>query len=105
MHIFAGLNILLGLFGFCWLLIRTTNRQHEYPREVMLLLMLILGFFFVLLVTSAEMFFRHYNSSATPAITAVKTFAIYVLIKNRETLFRTGTRAPNGNCDRPDKDI
>lgn len=109
MHTFAGLNILLGLFGFGWLLIRTTNRQHEYPREVILLLLLVLGFFFTLLVVSIEMWTRDINTYGAPAITAVKVFAIYVLLKNRQTLFRTGTRTPDGvgpdDCYHPNEDI
>lgn len=106
MHTFAGLNILLGMFGFGWLLIRTTNRQHEYPIEVLMLLLVWMGFFFALLITSIDMWTRNFNSYSAPAITAVKTLAIYVLLKHRKTLFRTGTRHPGcGDDDFPDRDI
>lgn len=106
LHILAGFNILLGMAGFGWLLVRTVGRQHEYPTEVFLLLLLTLALFFGLLVTSLEMFSRDFESYSSVAITGVKVFALFVLIRHRNTLFRTGARTEgNGDSTRPDRDI
>lgn len=106
MHALAGVNILLGLVGFSWLLIRTTARLHEYPPEVLNLLYLAMALFFGLLVTSMEMFYRNDTSYTALAITLVKVYALYVLWRHRATLFRTGQRTKTASDSRRvDKDI
>lgn len=98
MKVVAGLNILLGLAGFTWLLLRTTRRRSEYPREVLMILYLSIVLFFGLLSTSIVSFFdaeaSEYNAGI---ITIVKVYALFVLWKTFTTKFRTGTRQADGN--------
>jgi hypothetical protein len=107
LHILAGLNILLGLAGFSWLLLRTTSRWSEYPTELRLLLLKALALFFCLLATSTEMYFRDQSLLvSTGVITATKTFALYTLWRTRGTKYRTGERAETARDSlNPNKDI
>lgn len=93
------LNIVLGLIGFGWLLVRTSTRWSEYPTEVRLLLAKTLALFFGLLVVSAEI---AAGEDAIPfrsvvVISCVKVFALVTLWLTRTTKYRTGTRTFDGN--------
>jgi nitrate reductase gamma subunit len=105
-HLIAGLNILLGLVGFTWLLVRSWKRTKEYPSEIALLLLLALTLFFGLLTTSIEQYARDDSSYSAIAISLVKVFALYVLWKTETSLYRTGTRKGNESDNHhPNEDI
>lgn len=103
----ATINILLGVVGFVWLLLRTTYRWHEYPKEIQMLLVVTLSFVFALLETSLEQILRDEDISFNAmVIFAVKAFLILTLFKTRHTLYRTGERKPgNGDSINPDRNV
>ncbi len=109
---FAYINILLGIIGFAWLLLRSTTRWSEYPYEMKLLLFVTMSFIFALLETSAEQIINNdpvsFNSIV---IFIVKAFLVFVLFRTRSTLYRTGERSEDttslalNDTDEPNRDI
>lgn len=103
-----AVNLILGLIGVSWLLVRTSHRWNEYPNEIRKLLTLLAAVYAALIATSAEMFADSTESSVRLAVVilAVKTYALWVLWTTRTSLYRTGTRgAGNGDADHPNEDI
>jgi hypothetical protein len=90
-------NLILGMVGFMWLLLRTSRRWDEYPTEIRMLLGLTLGLFFGLLAVSVEIVADMLSLNVTIVITTVKVFALVVLWLTRTTKYRTGTRSSTGN--------
>src|SRR5687768_8605936 len=106
-NVLAYVNIGLGLAGFTWLLIRTSRRWDEYPREIKLLLTATVLFVLALLEASLEQIVDGKSASFnTIVIFSTKLFLLYVLFTTRGALYRTGTREPgNGDEISPDRDI
>ncbi len=93
-----AVNIVLGLIGFVWMLLRTSARWREYPTEIQKLLTLTLALFFGLLATSFDMFISTDTLlRSAVVISAVKVAALYVLWTTHTTKYRTGTRTVDGN--------
>lgn len=96
-QIVSAINIVLGLIGFSWLLLRTLNRRDEYPDEVLLLLYATIALFFGLLTSSVAIYVAGGTVWNTGIIGATKVFVLYVLWTTRTTKYRTGTRQKDGN--------
>lgn len=106
-EILPVLNIMLGLAGFIWLLMRSERRWSEYPIEVKWLITTLGAFIFCLIMVSGEQIIAHTMINWTAAlITAVKILLHVMLVKTRHTKYRTGTRTDNGNLgDDPNRNV
>jgi hypothetical protein len=105
------INIVLGLVGLFWLIIRTAHRWNEYPSEVRLLLVVTIMFVFALIETSAETIVHGDDATSNMFVVGfVKLFLLYTLWKTGTALYRTGTRTVDDglgrdDADDPDRDI
>src|SRR5690606_15521065 len=86
--VLAVANLVLGIGGFSWLLLRTSRRWGEYPEEVRKLLMLEATLFFVLLITTLEIYLKQASRQLVLGvllISVVKLNALYVLWATQDT--------------------
>lgn len=109
-------NLSLGVIALGFLVLRTSMRRSEMPREVHLLHLLALTLLFGLLVVSSRALVAGLPISVDSlVITAVKVTALVILWRTRTTLYRTGTRhleggkanthRTNEDSDSPNRDI
>lgn len=104
-------NLALGVVALICLLLRTSGRLGEMPHEVTLLHLLAVLLLFGLLTVSARQVTTGDASYDVIVITVVKTSALAILWRTRNTLYRTGVRhlsgddAANQDSAHPDRDI
>jgi hypothetical protein len=103
----AAVNIGFGLVAFTWLLLRTSGRWSEYPREMQKVILFLIAVFFGLLISSIEIYLSPGVVQPTTVfiVTGVKVFALYVLATTGHTKYRTGPRDPDRDHINPNEDV